>query len=292
MIYCCELCFYQTDRGGNLKKHFETKKHKTRELFEKSDVSDVCQFVKIIKNDTKTNDKVDTKINEDDNEKKPKKKIKKAKQQRISATLRMLVWDYWIGDDISKTKCLCCKSVEIRQFSFECGHIIAASQGGQLTATNLKPVCKTCNSSMHTENMDDFMNKWNLTISEPRNKHMFEKNKNEYKIIDDTEDILTESESEENKNDEDNLKYYCKVCKIACSSRQNIWKHKHTKGCIRKHTELKLMSEIKILKSEIKTMSKNKNNMVSQNCNIVKPSTNPIETEKKPKKKQINKKTI
>ena len=41
--------------------------------------------------------------------------------------------------------------------SFNCGHIIAEANGGELIVSNLKPICQNCNSSMGTKNMDDFM---------------------------------------------------------------------------------------------------------------------------------------
>lgn len=45
--------------------------------------------------------------------------------------------------------------------SFNCGHIIAEANGGEVTVSktvsNLKPICQNCNSSMGTKNMDDFM---------------------------------------------------------------------------------------------------------------------------------------
>jgi len=41
--------------------------------------------------------------------------------------------------------------------SFNCGHIIAEVNGGELIVSNLKPFCQNCNSSMGTKNMDEFM---------------------------------------------------------------------------------------------------------------------------------------
>jgi ribosomal protein S27E len=50
---------------------------------------------------------------------------------------------------------MCCKSTDISQMSFHCGHIIAEAKGGKTIVSNLKPIC---NSSMGTTNMKDFMN--------------------------------------------------------------------------------------------------------------------------------------
>jgi 5-methylcytosine-specific restriction endonuclease McrA len=87
---------------------------------------------------------------------KPMKTIKPKK--KISATLKRLVWNTNIGEEIGKTKCLCCKSTDITQMSFHCGHVVAEANGGELIVSNLKPICQNCNSSMGTKNMNDFMN--------------------------------------------------------------------------------------------------------------------------------------
>jgi hypothetical protein len=81
----------------------------------------------------------------------------KTKKKSISATIKKLVWNTNIGEDIGKAKCLCCKSTDITQLSFNCGHIIAEANGGETIVSNLKPICQNCNSSMGTKNMNDFM---------------------------------------------------------------------------------------------------------------------------------------
>ena len=93
-------------------------------------------------------------INKEDN-----KKLK-CNKKKISATLKRLVWNKWIGEEIGKSKCLCCNVTDINQMSFHCGHIIAESKGGDTILSNLKPICQNCNSSMASMNMDDFMCKF------------------------------------------------------------------------------------------------------------------------------------
>jgi 5-methylcytosine-specific restriction endonuclease McrA len=87
-------------------------------------------------------------------EKKPKKKNIK---DSIPKTVKIVVWNKWIGEDIGATQCLCCKSTKITQMAFHCGHIISEKDGGKATVDNLKPICSSCNLSMATENMDDFI---------------------------------------------------------------------------------------------------------------------------------------
>jgi hypothetical protein len=75
----------------------------------------------------------------------------------ISAAMKKLVWNKHIGEEIGKSKCLCCKSTYITQLSFHCGHIVAESKGGNTIVSNLMPICQNCNSSMGSKNMNDFM---------------------------------------------------------------------------------------------------------------------------------------
>ena len=87
-----------------------------------------------------------------------KEEIKKSvKKQAISATIKKLVWNMHIGEEIGKAKCVCCKSSYISQMSFHCGHIIAESKGGEMIVSNLRPICQNCNSSMGNKNMEEFM---------------------------------------------------------------------------------------------------------------------------------------
>ena len=71
--------------------------------------------------------------------------------------MKRLVWNINIGEEIGKEKCVCCKSTDITQISFHCGHIISEKNGGETIVSNLKPICQNCNSSMATKNMNDFM---------------------------------------------------------------------------------------------------------------------------------------
>ena len=85
------------------------------------------------------------------------RKKKPIKKKAISATMRKLVWNMNIGEEIGKSKCLCCKISDITQLSFHCGHIIPESNGGWTIVSNLRPICQNCNSSMGNKNMNEFM---------------------------------------------------------------------------------------------------------------------------------------
>ena len=91
-------------------------------------------------------------------EKEKEEEIKKpVKKQTITSTMKKLVWNMHIGEEIGKAKCVCCKNSYISQMSFHCGHIIAESKGGEMIVSNLRPICQNCNSSMGNKNMEEFM---------------------------------------------------------------------------------------------------------------------------------------
>lgn len=87
-------------------------------------------------------------------------KSTKIKKKPIPPILKRNVWNKYIGEDIGKAKCTCCKLVDITQLSFHCGHIIAEAKGGELKMDNLKPICLSCNSSMGTMNMNEYIEKY------------------------------------------------------------------------------------------------------------------------------------
>ena len=110
----------------------------------------------------------------DSKQKKPDKKQQKQqkqkkskrqsdyKKQTIPIAVKKVVWNTYVGEYIGKTKCFCCRTTDIIQMSFHCGHVIAEKNGGTLDITNLRPICQNCNSSMKTTNMNEFIIKHGL----------------------------------------------------------------------------------------------------------------------------------
>lgn len=93
---------------------------------------------------------------------------------QISKSLRVAVWNKYIGIKIGETKCLCCNIFDISQLNFECGHVVAKSLGGSTEIDNLRPICGSCNKSMGTMNMEDFKKTINnLEIFLQKNKNNF-----------------------------------------------------------------------------------------------------------------------
>ena len=91
-------------------------------------------------------------------------KDKKRKKQTIPKHVRKLVWNTYIGDDIIKHKCLCCKKTTIENTFFECGHVVSEKCGGTLEMSNLRPICSQCNKSMGALNMVDYVKMYGLYI--------------------------------------------------------------------------------------------------------------------------------
>lgn len=92
------------------------------------------------------------------------KKEAKKKKQSIPKNVRIIVWNHYIGEDIIKHKCLCCKKVTISNTNFEVGHVLSEKNGGTHEINNLRPICFACNHSMGTEDMIDFVVKFGLYI--------------------------------------------------------------------------------------------------------------------------------
>ncbi len=94
--------------------------------------------------------------------KKEKKKTSTTKKEKdkIPKPLRAKVWATYIGEKIGTAKCFCCELAEITMLNFDCGHVIAEHNGGEVNLDNLRPICKSCNSSMGTMNMFQYIEKY------------------------------------------------------------------------------------------------------------------------------------
>jgi hypothetical protein len=79
------------------------------------------------------------------------------KKQRVPEALKSLVWSTYIGSDIAHRPCPLCGLNEISMRCFDCAHVLAEIHGGTMTIDNLRPICGTCNSSMGTQNMRDWV---------------------------------------------------------------------------------------------------------------------------------------
>lgn len=56
-------------------------------------------------------------------------------------------------------ECYACKT-PITHDNFEAGHIIAVANGGTDDISNLRPICRACNGSMGTMNLEQYKKKY------------------------------------------------------------------------------------------------------------------------------------
>jgi hypothetical protein len=81
------------------------------------------------------------------------------KRKQIPKMIRSRVWHIYHKDSI-KGECYCCKR-ELDAFdAWHAGHIVPHANGGADIPSNLRPVCASCNTSMGTENMDEFKERY------------------------------------------------------------------------------------------------------------------------------------
>ena len=81
-------------------------------------------------------------------------------KKKIPNRLRVVVWNKYIGENVAKSLCMCCKDNYISCFKFHCGHVVAECNGGETTLENLRPICDDCNLSMLSMNMKEFAYKY------------------------------------------------------------------------------------------------------------------------------------
>ena len=119
-----------------------------------------------------------------------KNNSKPRKKRNISKSLSDAVWVKYMGQDSARAYCLICNNNIISRFSgnnkFHCGHIQSEANGGSINIENLLPICRTCNTSMGTAHMDDYVksqfpNHWDNYIN--RNYKIPNINENKKKSI-------------------------------------------------------------------------------------------------------------
>jgi hypothetical protein len=87
-------------------------------------------------------------------------KIKNQKKKNIPKNVKTNIWNTYIDANIPRHKCLCCKKSIILNTEFHVGHVISEFHGGTLEINNLRPICASCNYSMGTMNMVEYIVKY------------------------------------------------------------------------------------------------------------------------------------
>jgi 5-methylcytosine-specific restriction endonuclease McrA len=149
----------------SLMEQLETQKNEI-ELKMKEEIKKIEEEKKKLLEEEKKKIEEERKKLEEEERKKleEEKKENKKKKQSIPKNVRIIIWNHYIGEDIIKHKCLCCKKVTISNTQFEVGHVLSEKNGGTHEINNLRPICFSCNHSMGAENMVDFVVKYGLYI--------------------------------------------------------------------------------------------------------------------------------
>lgn len=87
------------------------------------------------------------------------KEKKRKAGRKIPKSSKDTVWATYIGMDKTEGKCYVCRKT-IHITDFDVGHNRAVSKGGSDNVTNLRPICRTCNSSMGTMSIEAFKRKY------------------------------------------------------------------------------------------------------------------------------------
>lgn len=84
------------------------------------------------------------------------------KRKKFSKIDRKTLYVQYFGCWKKDGQCQICKST-IDYESFDMGHIISVKNGGSNLLENIKPLCKTCNTSLGSMNIDQYMKKHNIS---------------------------------------------------------------------------------------------------------------------------------
>jgi len=96
-------------------------------------------------------------------------------KERIPVAVRAAVWNNYVGSKKGETKCFVGCGRTISTFNFQCGHVQAEAKGGKVTIDNLRPICSTCNQSMGTTNMEEFIRRHGYVKHKNWDKHFLER---------------------------------------------------------------------------------------------------------------------
>ena len=83
------------------------------------------------------------------------------KKEQIPKCVKNSLWILFFNN-LRVGLCQCCKREPITMSNFHAGHVIAERNGGKTSLENLRPICPMCNLSTGTQNMNDFIARYNL----------------------------------------------------------------------------------------------------------------------------------
>ena len=151
IIIFYEKLLKKYEKYDKLKKKLSSNKDESKKDESKKDESK--------KDESKKDESKKDESNKDESKKDDKEKKVKKPKEKIPASVKNTLWSKYFPNVI-EGKCKCCQTEVISRNNFDCGHIISEKNGGKIHLDNLKPICRSCNSSMGTQNMTDFIIKY------------------------------------------------------------------------------------------------------------------------------------
>lgn len=161
---CGGLHYYKKTPCINIsKEEFDKQK---REQREKDLENELKQIKEQKEKEKELIEKERKEIERTEKERLEKERIEKEKAQKnaIPKSVKKDVWNLYIGSELRYHKCLCCKKVTIENTNFHCGHVISEKNGGTIEISNLRPICSSCNHSMSSEDMIEYVKKYGYYI--------------------------------------------------------------------------------------------------------------------------------
>jgi hypothetical protein len=81
-----------------------------------------------------------------------------SKRKSLPKQVTDMVWTMYEPPNSTIGKCYCCgREILLVPKNFECGHVISRYNGGSDNIYNLRPICSSCNKSMGTRDMREYM---------------------------------------------------------------------------------------------------------------------------------------
>ena len=92
----------------------------------------------------------------------------KKKKQAIPPALKHEMWTKYYGN-LAEGRCFCCNQTIVchpgRSNTHQAGHVLAEANGGLIELSNLRPVCKTCNTKMGVKHMAEYAREVGFTYA-------------------------------------------------------------------------------------------------------------------------------
>jgi len=95
----------------------------------------------------------------------------KRERRKIPKRVKDAVWTKYIGMDKAEGRCYVCKR-PIHITDFEVGHNKAVSKGGSDRIQNLRPICRSCNTSMGTMSIETYKRRYFSKSKTPKKRRV------------------------------------------------------------------------------------------------------------------------